>query len=124
MAVNYYQNNGKPTLDIHITLFQLLVSSFVISINEAKILLQIYIGPDKKIDFEQIFADQLKFPRQETSAQNRKNSLLKAKMANILRKLDEIDKVFETKDSIISGSNDIIRELIQQDSINKKKKKI
>lgn len=123
-AIYYYHEKPNEISDIHIILLQVLVSTFVLTINEAKVLLRIFMGPDASIEYDQIFSEQLKYPRQETLNYNKEKPSFRSQLMNIKAKLDEMYNVLEkTKADLPSGSNDIIQELILQDTIQKHKRK-
>lgn len=89
-AVYNYHEKLNGISDIHTILFQLLVSTFALTINEAKVLLRIYMGPNTKIDYDQLFSEQLKYPRQETLNYNKEKSSYRSQLMNIKANLEEM----------------------------------
>ena len=65
-------------------MFQILHSTFVLSSQEAIIILQILFGQTKNIeDDKELFAEKLNFPRKDTAINNRKSSLMKKQVENL-----------------------------------------
>lgn len=104
-------------------MLQLLHSINIFSLIESSKILQILIGPNKIINYEQIFSDKLSFPRTETATNNRKNALFYKNLICFQKILDDLHHLSEPDDKLPYETNDIMEELIKQYKVQKNNRK-
>lgn len=92
-AIYNYRINHAAPLSLHILLFQLLSSTFVISPNESIVLIQCYFGPEKLLsedELNHIINEKLSFPRRETIQENRPKTF--SQLCEIQNVFDKLKK--------------------------------
>lgn len=104
-------------------MLKLLHSINIFSLIESSKILQILIGPNKIINYEQIFSDKLSFPRTETATNNRKNALFYKNLICFQKILDDLLHLSEPDDKLPYETNDIMEELIKQYKVQKNNRK-
>lgn len=91
-AVFTYRLQINNSNDTHILLFQILISTCVLSTKEAIIILQILFGEKKNIvDDKELFSEILNLPRYETIATNMKTSQMQKQLNDYKKILKEIN---------------------------------